>query len=286
MKTKTVVRAPEMAEHATPPVAAPTPAPPAVEPPAADPAPAVPAEQALPPMTAGPVVRTQLWGQPIFFTITNPRDHIQAEHRAGRFYEMEELDIIRAWFRPGSVFCDIGANIGNHSVFVLRLLHAARAILIEPNPAAIAVLQSNLAVNDVADRCDFSLLGIGLSDQAKDGMTVVAPRGNLGGGRMVEGGDLKILRGDDAMADKQIDFLKIDVEGMEMQVLGGLTETLKRCRPRIFIEVDRQNYGVFKEWLGTSGYGVRDRFRRYRANTNFMLVHPEEPLPPGFAGSR
>lgn len=274
------------AKPKTAPRAAVAPAPP-VAPLPAPPPPAEPAAAALPAPTVGPVVRTQLWGETVFFTITNARDHIQAEHRAGRFYETEELDIIRAWLRPGSVFCDIGANIGNHTLFALRILRAGRAILFEPNPTAIAVLESNLAVNGLLDRCDLSHLGCGLSDQVQAGLSVVAPRRNLGGARLVQGdGDLRVIRGDDALDGQQVNFIKIDVEGMEMKVLGGLSATLQRCRPRIFVEVDRTNFPEFKAWLRASGYAVRDRFRRYRANENFLLVHPEEPLPAGFIRSR
>ncbi|MFZ1337756.1 MAG: FkbM family methyltransferase [Paracoccaceae bacterium] len=242
----------------------------------------------LPPISAGAVVRCTLWNEPVFFTITDARDAIQAEHRAGRFYETEELDIIRKWLRPDSTFCDIGANIGNHTLFVLKLLRAARAILFEPNPAAIAVLRSNLVLNGVEDRCDLSHLGCGLSDSAQEGLSVHAPRRNLGGGRMVavEGGTLAVIRGDSVLADQPVDFIKIDVEGMEMRFLAGLDQTLARWRPRLFVEVDRKNFGDFRLWLRGTGYAVQDRFRRYRANENFLLVHPQEPPPPGFLPSR
>lgn len=247
---------------------------------------APPAPGALPPLSAAPVVRAVIWGQPVFFTIANPKDHIQSEHRAGRFYENEELEIIRQWFRPGTIMADIGSNVGNHTLFALLFLRAAKVIPFEPNPAAIAVLTSNLALNGVIDRCDLSHLGCGLSDTARGGLSVVAPARNLGGGRLVEGGDLTVIRGDDALADSGVGFLKIDVEGMEVEVLAGLSETIARHRPRIFIEVQRSNSARLADWAKATGYVRRATYRRYPGVENILLTHPDEPLPPGHQPSR
>ena len=228
----------------------------------------------------GQVVRSTIFGQPIFFTITNHKDAIQRYHARGEFYEAEELEIIRRHFRPGSVFCDIGANIGNHTLFAMKYLHAASAILFEPNPQAIAILRSNLELNGLTERVDLTNLGFGLSDDVASGLRIEARRSNLGAGRMVEGdGTLHTLPGDTALAGRHVDFVKIDVEGMEMRVLSGLKETLARCRPRIFVEVDRQNTADFRQWAAQNSYSIRARYRRYKGNENFLL----EPVAPAIA---
>jgi len=222
------------------------------------------------------IVRTEILGEPILFTITDRKDLIQKHHLAGGFYEEEELEIIRQWCRPGSVFCDIGANIGNHSLYALKFLRVRSAILFEPNPIAINILRSNLELNNVVRRCDLSNLGVGLSDTPGDGLAIVAPRKNLGAGRLVPSedgsGSLKVVRGDDALAGRQVDFIKIDVEGMEMSVLAGLAQTIARSRPRIFIEVSRENIPAFKAWGEQQGYSVAAKFKRYWSNVNFMVV--------------
>lgn len=227
----------------------------------------------------GQIVRAVILGEPVFFTITNRRDVIQKFHILGQFYEAEELEIIRRWFRPGSVFCDIGANIGNHSLFALKFLRAAQSILFEPNPAAITILRSNLELNGLTDRADFTHIGFGLSDTAASGLAISAPNQNMGAGKLVEGdGSVQTLVGDDALAGRQVDFIKIDVEGMELRVLAGLKQTLSRCKPLIFVEVDRANRFEFRSWLRSNGYGVRARFKRYRTNENFLL-EANAPLP-------
>lgn len=222
---------------------------------------------------AGQVVRAVIDGKPVFFTLTNTKDVIQKEHLAGRFYETEELEIIRAHCPKNAVFVDIGANIGNHALFALKMLGVKQVIPFEPNPVAIAVLTSNLGLNGELGRCDLSHLGLGLSDKAQAGLTmeVDKPNKNLGGGRLVEGGDLRVIAGDEALAGAKVDFIKIDVEGMEMQVLRGLAQTLERCRPVLFIEVDETNRADFLAWVAANGYETAATFRRYPVNENFLL---------------
>ena len=75
----------------------------------------------------------------------------------------------------------------------------------------------------------------------------------------------------EALAKAKVDFIKIDVEGMEMQVLGGLAQTLERCRPVIFIEVDEANRADFLDWVEANHFDIAATFRRYPVNENFLL---------------
>jgi FkbM family methyltransferase len=222
---------------------------------------------------AGQVVRAVIKGKPVYFSLTNKRDVIQQEHIAGRFYEPEELEIIRAHCPKNAVFVDIGANIGNHSLFALKFLGVKKVIPFEPSPIAIAVLTSNLGLNGELDRCDLSHLGFGLSDGVQSGLAMAydAQKFNLGGGRMVEGGALQTIPGDQALADEAVDFIKIDVEGMELSVLKGLSKTIARCRPVMFIEVDEANREGFLAWVAANNYDVAATYRRYDVNENFLL---------------
>lgn len=220
----------------------------------------------------GQVVRSKIFGRVIHFTITDKSDVIQRSHLKGVFYEPEELAIIGQWLKPGSVFCDIGANIGNHSIFALKLLKASRSILFEPNPVAIEVLRSNMHLNGLRKQADMSFLGFGLSDTATTGQSIKAPKRNLGAGRLIDGGgDIQTIQGDQALADQNVDFIKMDIEGMELRALAGLSATIARCRPTMFVEVDNVNNAGFKDWVAANGYRVETSFRRYPSNVNYLI---------------
>lgn len=222
------------------------------------------------------VVRGTHLGEPVFFAVANPDDIIQSEHMQGRFYEPEELDILRSNFPLGGRFLDIGANVGNHSLYMAKFMRAARVVVIEPNPLAIPLLESNIHLNGIEAVVDRTKLGIGLSDGATDKAFIRTGHNNLGGARVKEGtGDIPLASGDALLGEETFDLIKIDVEGMEMKVLAGLASYLRRHPTRIFIEVDKKNYTPFDAWLESEGYTVLDRFQRYKANTNYMIAPPK-----------
>ena len=107
------------------------------------------------------------------------------------------------------------------------------------------------------EQVDTSLLGYGLSDAAGSAILQV-PRNNLGGARFDDTADhgLPLVTGDELLAGRDFDFMKIDVEGMELKCLAGLSETIGRCRPRIFIEVDNENVADFQAWVDENAYEI------------------------------
>lgn len=211
-------------------------------------------------------------GKDVLFTVTSEKDLIQTHHRLGHFYEPEELEIISNHFVKGTVFLDIGANVGNHSIYTALFLRPAEIIPIEPNPVAFEVLESNIRLNGLEDMFDLSYLGYGVSDAPTSGASIHFRNRNIGGGKIVpEGGDIELVTGDMVCKDRHIGFIKIDVEGMEMDVLRGLGETLKRSQPKMFIEVDDVNEEAFQAWLQENEFEVLDTFKRYKTNNNYLI---------------
>lgn len=223
------------------------------------------------------VVRTVIEGQPIFFSIANPGDRIQRKQMRGRFYEPEELDLIRQHFPPGGVFCDIGANTGNHSIFAVRFCGASLVIPLEPNPAAYRLLVSNFILNDLLEKANLSALGFGISNRSQRGFGLSARENNLGATQLVEGsGEIELRAGDDLFTDRALDFLKIDVEGMELDVLEGFAANIARSRPKIFLELARTNEDRFARWLEQNDYTPLVEGRAFRFNRN-VLIGPRRP---------
>lgn len=218
------------------------------------------------------VVFARILGKNMRFAVDMENDPIQRRHRKGIFYEMKELNALLGVFPLGGVFVDIGANVGNHSLFAARYLGASRVIPFEPNPRAYKLLMTNVLLNDLGGIIDTSHLGFGLADKEEGGYGMRNVERNLGGADMVAGeGDLVVKTGDEVLARVTPSFIKIDVEGMEMRVLAGLEKTIARAKPVLLVEVDVVNDAAFAAWTEAAGYDVARVFQRYATNKNYMI---------------
>ena len=75
----------------------------------------------------------------------------------------------------------------------------------------------------------------------------------------------------DSMVSGRVDFLKIDVEGMEMSVLAGAAGLIGSWRPLIFIEIANRNTPAFMAWLDGAGYRVARIFTD-KGHANYLLA--------------
>jgi len=196
---------------------------------------------------------------------------IEREQSRGLFFEAMELEELRNIVKPGAHVVDVGANTGNHTVFFAGPMRAASVIPFEPLPAAAEVLRAAVERNGLKS-VDLSRLLVGVSDRAGRAGLVFSERGGLGatGLRPDPAGDI-VVATLDSMLSAPVDLLKIDVEGMEMQVLSGAGETIRRWRPMIFIEVANRNTSAFHTWLKRAGYDVARIFTD-KGHANFLLV--------------
>lgn len=211
------------------------------------------------------------FGTNLLFLVRNKDDWIQGHHLRGVFYSEDELRVIARHFEGGT-FLDIGANVGNHSLFAASVLGAKRVIACEPNPNAYRILRCNIALNDLGEVIEH--VSVGLSDKAGSATPEEPEHGmNLGGTRLVEGGGpLQLQRGDDLFGSEDIAFVKIDVEGLEMPVLEGLGQTLSRCRPKMLVEVNDVNREAFEAYCTETGYRIAEEMRPYPTQANLIVV--------------
>lgn len=223
-----------------------------------------------PGMLRGAIKQFRLDGVPLRFFVDDDLDAVQSHHRAGGFYESEELAIIARHY-AGGTFVDVGGNVGNHAVYAAKILNAARVIVFEPEPLAADICEINAALNRCEDR--IHIHRVALSDAAGRARALHAEH-NLGGTSLVpaQDGEIDLVRGDAVLHGEQIGFVKIDTEGFELKVLEGLVETIDRCRPPLFIEVENNNVEAFRAFCDAHGYAVAEEYRRYRVCTNFLAV--------------
>ncbi len=155
-------------------------------------------------------------------------DHITAcMERAGTFYELDLLEAIRDYKRPGT-YVDVGAHIGNHSVFFAVETCANRVVAFEPNPIALACLVDN------AERYGIEAYPSAVHD-AWTHCRVVDPYPDHGRAHIEQGNDTRCKRLDD-LGLRDVAVLKIDVEGAEIPVLRSAVSILERDHPVVSAE--------------------------------------------------
>jgi FkbM family methyltransferase len=221
----------------------------------------------------GTIVENAIDGKKVRFFVTNPHDAIMQYHIKGQFYEKEELDLIASYFKGGGVFVDIGANIGNHCVYISKLLPSSKILAFEPNQTAIAILRTNLLLNR-CENVDTRFLGIALGSREGRVSGRTPDPNNLGHTVYAENlsGDVRVSDGDSLLLEEPIEFIKVDVEGMEIEILAGLRQTIRRWQPNLFIEVWDWKLLEFQKWCDEEGYSVVERFQRYSGIQNYVLM--------------
>ena len=159
-------------------------------------------------------------------------------------YSEDEVGIFAQLIRPGDSVWEIGTNIGVHAVPLAKLCKPGKFYGFEPQPELCKIANANLVLNGCNNAQMFNY-GIG---SRNDIGTFVEPDygniGNFGGVSINDGGSRGCpveIRSIDSLnwLDKP-DLIKIDVEGMEKEVLIGGKKTIAKHRPIIFTENDRK----------------------------------------------
>lgn len=158
-------------------------------------------------------------------------------------YDPDTLAVIRRYVDSNNICFDIGANIGAISFALAKEVQPdGKVFSFEPGPFIYQRLINNLQLNNEYKEI-ITPINIGLSDNegCLSWNEDTGNRGNAGCIDIKKDGSIKIkvTTLDNFMTEKKIqkvDFIKIDVEGMELEVIMGGLETLKKIKPIIYFE--------------------------------------------------
>jgi FkbM family methyltransferase len=183
-------------------------------------------------------------------------------------FEKEELNLISNVIDK-KIFIDIGANIGNHSLYFKDSFKEIYSF--EPHPKTYKLLKFN-----TEDFSNIKIFNFGLSDEKKIIKVSFEATQNVGGESFKkdqkQGQEVFFERFDDLYNfENSISFIKIDVEGNELDVLKSMKKNLKNNSPIISLEFDMSEFNNNNEiisFLRELGY---KKFYFYKTNKPLNL---------------
>jgi len=201
---------------------------------------------------------------------------------------MHFLNRRRQHFGDGVVAIDCGANIGVHTVEWARHMAGwGEVVALEAQERIYYALAGNIAINNCFNaRALHAAVGA-----ASGSMRIPQPNYN----QAASFGSLELKKGPrnefigqaidysdencrevpvqplDALGLKRVDFIKIDVEGMELEVLQGASGIIARHRPQMLIEVIKSDSAQLQAFLAAAGYKV------FPSGINLVAIHAFDP---------
>jgi FkbM family methyltransferase len=162
-------------------------------------------------------------------------------HLSGAGDSELELSLLDLLVTPGKTAIDVGANWGLYATALAKLCPSV--VCLEPNPALVKILKRTLPpqchVEHAAAARDrgFATLHIPMDgDREVDGLASLQNHGDRTA-REVTVPTIPL----DSFADRPVGFVKIDVEGAEMAVLGGMVQLINRQSPTVLIEIEERH---------------------------------------------
>lgn len=203
-------------------------------------------------------------------------------------FALSMLEARRKLYGDGVFALDCGANVGVHTVEWAKLMHGwGSVIAVEAQERVFYALCGNITINNC-----FNARAIWGAVGAENG-EIVVPKPNY----LVPGsyGSLEIRQSArtefigqaidyseqagqrtrlftiDSLALPRVDFIKIDIEGMEMEALAGAAQTIRRFRPQMIIEKIKSDETALQNWLAAEGY------RMAPFGGNLVAIHSSDP---------
>ncbi|MFZ5676408.1 MAG: FkbM family methyltransferase [Pseudomonadota bacterium] len=204
-----------------------------------------------------------------------------------------EVELFRFLLPPNGVCIEVGSNIGGHAVPLSKICAEGRIYCFEPQRALFHVLCGNLAINNC--------LNVTARHQAVGSMASVvqieasdySASWNYGSFSLSKGFSSEAEYTDSVWREavqvisldtdpevsslSRIDFIKLDAEGCETEILKGAGQIISKHRPDLFVEAgDAKSVDAIIGTLSQIGYTgqwfVSHRFRRDNFNRTRIKV--------------
>ena len=160
-------------------------------------------------------------------------------------WDEDVAQAMRSCIKPGSTVVDIGANIGYFSMLASSLTGPGGKVLsIEPSQRNMARLCEHLWINQCTNTTVLSMA----ASSGKGWADIHFPTENNAGAASLralhstQAQQTLLIALDDVFDGYELSpgFIKIDVEGWELEALRGMRRTLERCKPDVVCELTQQ----------------------------------------------
>jgi FkbM family methyltransferase len=149
-------------------------------------------------------------------------EHLTPWIRSQGVWEADVMKLLARFLRPGSLFVDVGANVGYHAVFAAQL--GAHVVAVEPVPWTLELLRANVWRHSA----DVEVVDAAASD-APGTVRIAHDAAHRSGAQIgTDGIEVRTAQLDSLVPEGEVDVLKIDVEGAEPLVLRGAAAILTR----------------------------------------------------------
>lgn len=175
----------------------------------------------------------------------------EVKKRGNLFFEQTMLEAIsKLPYRKG-VWLDIGANVGNHTVFFSRYCNPDEVWSYEPNAGSFEILKANVKAN-----CTRTVRLFNCAIGAEKGFCNFSDNENPAINKVIPGDGLTKM--ETITTTAKVALIKVDVEGFETEVLKGAKDVIARDLPELFIE----HFGEPEELLPLlpDGYKIIKRY--------------------------
>ncbi len=193
-----------------------------------------------------------------FYLPDYPSDFIQSSIVFDRnFFDIDTIESVNKYFKDDSIILDIGSNIGNHSLYWAIVRKAKKIIAFEPCKAIYDVFKENIEINSLDNIITLNNFALG-AEETNASINMIFSD-NLGGTHIEadDAGSMQIKVLDNLDLDvSHIDFIKIDVEGFELNVLKGAIKTIKKYKPILMIESAGVGLEKVKVLLNELNYSI------------------------------
>lgn len=192
-------------------------------------------------------------------------------------YEPFMLDLLFKYLHAGATFIDIGANIGQHSMYAASIVGKKGSVhSFEPIPFLCKQLQESSKYNHFESTIHAHNCALGKTESLEK----LYVSKNIGGSSLVNDDETKeiitvhVKNGDRELSKlPSVTLIKIDVEGYEYEVLLGIEKTLSKHKPAILIEFSGELYA-------TQGHGNGANILKFLRTLRYSLYDIEDNMEP------